>query len=259
MNEIITFGQGYKMSSNIAIFVKSAKRYCDRLTVIGSNLDKSTIDFFNEQGVNYISDTEISNRFKIQTTLSPYTLKVIYFYLYLKYYTTSTNTFLCDFTDVFFQKNPFNLILCNNTVYVTSENHLIGQCQTNSTWLNLCYNSDVLHLLAKHNIVNGGIIFGNRKHCTNLLGEMCIDMSEIISRIGNYQNIDQASLNKCVYFDKERYTILENYEIFNLAHFSDATLNIGKEYRINNKVPYVIHQYDVLKQLETSLQKEFYE
>ena len=33
-------------------------------------------------------------------------------------------------------------------------------------------------------------------------------MGSIISRVGNYQNIDQASLNKVVYFDEYNYSIL---------------------------------------------------
>jgi hypothetical protein len=84
---------------------------------------------------------------------------------------------------------------------------------------------------------------------------MCADMTQIISRIGNYPNIDQASLNKVVRFDAFRYNILNNFEIFNLAHFGKSVVEIASDnkIKIDDKEPYVIHQYDVIKKLETYL------
>jgi len=78
---------------------------------------------------------------------------------------------------------------------------------------------------------------------------MCKDMSSIITRIGNYQNIDQASMNKVVYFDQHKHNILKDGEILNCAHSGNGI------YSINNIESHVIHQYDVIK----SLEKELYE
>jgi len=253
MNEIITYGQGYKLTAGIKTFVKSAKKVCNSVTVISANLDSSLILFLKRQNINIVDSNELANRYNVKTTLSPYTLKMIYFYLYCKHLCSATNVYLCDFTDLYFQKNPFELIK-NNKPYITSENSIIGKCQTNSIWLTHCYNQDLYSMLAKYEILNGGNIFGNKASVTELLKEMCHDMTLIISRIGNYQNIDQACLIKTVYFDKLRYNILNNYEIFNLANHTNANYEQTKNtVKLNGKVPHVIHQYDAIKSLEKHL------
>jgi hypothetical protein len=253
MNEIITFGKGYKLSPGIKVFVKSAKNFCQTLTLIASGITDELREFLYENKVNLVDAEDLSRRYNVNASISPYTLKVIYFYLYCKHFSTASNVYLCDFTDVFIQKDVFELIK-NNKPYVTSENFSIGNCDTNTTWLKICYNSDVLKLLMKYDILNGGSILGKREDSVLLLKEMCNDMAQIISRIGNYQNIDQASLNKVVYFDKYRYNILNNFEIFNLAHFGQSKCNFeDSKITVNGKEPYVLHQYDVIKELENYL------
>ncbi len=257
MNEIITYGKGYDLNSGIKTFIKSAKPFCDKLTVICSNLSSQLLQFLQEQNVNIVSSSDIAKRFNVDENISPYTLKVIYFYLYSKHLCTSTNVYLCDFTDIYFQKDLFELIVSDNT-YITSENQIIKNCQTNTTWINLCYNSDILNLLKDKEILNGGSILGSLSSCTSTLKEMCNDMRQIISRIGNYQNIDQASLNKVVYFDKRRFSILNNLEIANLAHHSAANVKYNKNnINVNGTIPHVIHQYDVIKPLEKFLYEQF--
>lgn len=257
MNEIITYGKGYDLSNGIKTFIKSSKPFCDKLTVICSDLSSSLLRFLEEQNVNVVSSVDIASRFNVDETISPYTLKVIYFYLYAKHLCTSTNVYLCDFTDIYFQKNLFELIT-NGCTYVTSENQIIKNCQTNSTWLNLCYNSDIFNLLKHKEILNGGSILGSLSSCISTLKEMCNDMGQIISRIGNYQNIDQACLNKVVYFDKRRFNILNKLQIANLAHHSTAKVEyIKNNISVNEIIPYVIHQYDVIKPLEKFLYEQF--
>lgn len=256
MNEIVTFGKGYKLNSGIKVFVKSAKKFCDKLTIICSNLDNELNNFLKKEEVNIIDSEEISKKYNIQTNLSPYTLKVIFFYLYAKHYTINNNLYMCDFTDLFFQKNLFELIK-NEKPYITSENCLISKCDTNTTWIKICYNLDIYNLLKSYEILNGGSILGQRDGVVSLLKEMCNDMTHIISRIGNYQNIDQASLNKVVYFDRFRYNILNNMEIANLAHFGKSVVSlIPDNITIEGKTPYVLHQYDIIKPLENFLYEQ---
>lgn len=253
MNEIVTYGQGYKLSSGIKVFVQSAKQHCTTLTIISSGLTEELKEYLSSNNVNVVDANSLAEKFNIQTSLSPYTLKVIYFYLYCKHLTTSSKLYLCDLTDVYIQKSPFDLIT-NSNPYVTSENFNICNCPTNTTWLNLCYNSDIYNLTKKYEIINGGSILGNIESVTNLLKEMCTEMTYVISRIGNYQNIDQAVLNKVVYFDQQRYNILKKFEIANLAHFEKAKVDLTDSFiKINDKEPYVIHQYDVIKSLENYL------
>lgn len=257
MNEIVTFGQGYKLTNGIKVFVKSAKSFCDKLTIICSQLDDTLISFLKEQKVNIVDASELASKFNVNTKLSPYTLKVIYFYLYIKSISKSEKVYMCDLTDIVFQKNVFDLVTTNKP-YVTSENYLINKCETNTTWIKICYNQDVYNLINKYEILNGGSILGEREGVISLLKEMCADMTQIISRIGNYQNIDQASLNKVVYFDKIKYNILSNLEIANLAHFGNAQINLTENnITINEKHPYVIHQYDVIKSLEQFLYEQY--
>lgn len=247
MNEIITFGQDYSLEPGIKVFIKSAKKHSDKITVLGNNLSSELQTFLQKHSCNYIDVSLLAKKYNVQTSLSAYTLKVIYFYLYCKHVSKAVNVYLCDFTDIFIQKNVFELIQ-NNKPYVTSENFIIKQCETNTTWLNICYNSDIFNLLSNKEILNGGSILGKRFAATNLLKEMCNDMMQIIARIGNYQNIDQASLNKTVYFDSFNYNILTNQEIINMAHSSNTN---------DLRHPYVIHQYDVNKELMNKLYEKY--
>jgi hypothetical protein len=145
------------------------------------------------------------------------------------------------------QRSPFELITTEKA-YVTSENYKIGNCKTNMTWLQICYDSTILNLLKDKEILNGGSILGKRKACVYLLSEMMLDIASIIPRTNNYPVIDQAVLNKVVYFDQFNYVILRNHEIVNLAYSSSMT-DFSKSY--------VVHQYDVNKQLEAMLYDKY--
>ena len=257
MNEIVTYGQNYKLTPGIKVIVQSAKKINCTLTVIGVNLESETKKYLKDNNVNIVDGCEIAEKHNVNLNLSPYTLKVIFFNLYAKKYTKSKNLYMCDFTDLFFQKDVFELIKSDKT-YVTSENKVIGTCQTNSTWVNICYNQDIFNLLKNKDILNGGSVLGSRQNCIYLLDEMCKDMGSIISRIGNYQNIDQASLNKVVYFDEYNYRILNNGEILNAAHSGDSIVEkVDVGYKIDNNIPYVLHQYDVIKQVEKELYEKY--
>ena len=254
MNEIITFGKNYKLTPGIKVFVESAKKVCDKITVIDGQNSPEVIDYLTSSGVNVFSTTNLDSKFNVQSTLSPYTLKTIYAYLYLKHFSEALNVYLADFTDLYFQKNPFDIIQ-NDKCYVTSENNSIQQCQTNTTWLNICYNSDIFNLIKHNEILNGGSIFGTRASCVDTLKEMCTDMTHIISRVGNYPNIDQACLNKVVYFDRFKFNILNKLQVTNLAHHKNCLFKFhkGGQIDIYGTVPHVIHQYDVIKQIQNFL------
>lgn len=257
MNEIITYGKGYKLTPGIKVFIKSAKEVCKHVTILSSNLGDDIKQYCKQRDVNFYDVSEIAKKYNVDETVSPYTLKVVYFYLYCKFVSNADNVYACDFTDTYFQKNVFNLIT-NNKPYVTTENFPINRCDTNQTWFRVCYNNDILNLLSKYDVINGGNIFGNRISVTELLKEMCTDLSLIMGRAGNYQNIDQACLNKVVRFDQHRYNILDNFEVFNLAHYGDARLQlIDRNITLNEHVPHVIHQYDVIKSLEKFLYEKY--
>lgn len=253
-NEVVAFTQGYGLTPGVRVFVNSALKHSE-LTVIKGENNSSDLTTYLERyhqqtitpsfPINIFDVSRIDAKHNVNKVLSPYTLKVIYFYLYCKYYTDSDNVFLCDFNDIFIQRNPFELIK-ENKVYVSSENCLIENCETNSTWIKLCYNQDIYNLLKSKEVINGGNILGNRLLVVDLLQEMCSDMIQIIQRIGNYYNIDQASLIKTVYFDSERYIILKDKEILNMAHNNQVTdlrdCYVVHQYKVNESVAKVLHE-----------------
>lgn len=256
MNEIVAFGKGYSLTSGIKVFVRSSKLLPNcTTTIIGIDLSSDVIKFLTDEGVNVVDGKELVHKHNIDLNISPYTLKVVFFRLYCKHYTQAEKTYFCDLTDVYFNKDIFDIVTNKDTVYVSSERQLIKNCPTNTTWLNICYNVDIVNLLKEKEILNGGTVLGYKECCFELLDEMCKDMSYIISRIGNYQNIDQASLNKSVYFNELKHTILKNNEILNCAHQENLQVSCDKnnQYKLGSYTPYVIHQYDVIKPLEKLL------
>jgi hypothetical protein len=260
-NEIITFGKGYQMNKGIEVFVQSAKNHYRNISILDISNASDTIDYLYGEDVAAVDGRTITEKYNVDLTLSPYTLKVIMFYLYLKHHSVADNVYMTDFTDVLFQGDIFEDMV-EDKVTLFSEENIIGKCQTNSTWVKVCYNQDILGLLKDKPILNGGCILGKRELVINLLKEMCIESTNIISRIGNYQNIDQAILNKVVHFDYNRYHI-DNSKVANLAQKMNRDKHVkiekgvfGFERNFKSRdveIPKIIHQYDVNKQLEKEI------
>ena len=260
MNEIITFGKGYSLNNGIKTFVQSAKRHYENITVIDTENNTDAVAYLKKHKIDTPDGSVISRTHNVMNTLSPYTLKVILFYLYCRDYSKADNVYLTDFTDVYFQGNIFDSLV-DGKVSVFSEENTIGTCPTNTAWVNICYNTDILSLLKDKPILNGGCILGNRLLVIELLKEMCIECTNIISRIGNYQNIDQAILNKVVHFDHARYFINDK-SVANMAqkknkYYGWVGGNIVGFSRMmrehKSDIPIILHQYDVNKQLEKEI------
>ena len=108
MNEIVTFGKGYSLAKGIKVFAKSAKHIPDCITtIIGIDLSDDVVQFLKSEGVNIVDGKEIAAKHNVNLNISPYTLKVIFFRLYCKHYTTSKKIYFCDFTDVYFVRWKF--------------------------------------------------------------------------------------------------------------------------------------------------------
>ena len=130
MNEIIAFGSKYSLNNGIRVFVKSSKLYCDKLTIIVLNIEQNLRDFLEQENVNIIEGSELAQKYNINTNISPFTLKVIFYYLYIKHYTKSKNVFICDITDNYFKGNVFNLLSEDKSIFVASEDNKIKNCET---------------------------------------------------------------------------------------------------------------------------------
>lgn len=256
-NEIITFGTNYNLVPGIRVFIRSAKLVCNNITVIDLNLNKEIKDFLHKENVNIFDANYFLTKNAVNPHLSPYTLKVIFFYLYCKHISNANNVYMADFTDVLFQSNPFDIIK-NNKPYVIGENVLIKNCKVNSDWMNICFNHDIYNILKNNEILNGGMYLGSREAMVYLLSQMTVELQQIISRIGNYSIPDQAALNKLVYFDQHRYNILTGFELFNMAHFGGESFKKNNGlYSFKNIIPRVIHQYKSNKTLETQIYNQF--
>ena len=249
MNEIVTFAGGYDLQPGIEVFLSSSANIGNVIFIQKDCTPRLSEKIELYPHVKIIDAKTIVGMYNVDLKLSPYTLKVIFFYLYTKHMSKADNLYLCDLTDVYFQDDPFNLIK-NDNCYVTSECKKVGECETNTTWMRLCYNDDMLRVMGDKPIINGGSILGKREACTNLLKEMCTDMEGIIGRLGNYPNIDQACLTKTVHIDN-KYNILSHFEIANMAHHHKADIELcGYNFAVNGYFPCVIHQYDGVKVME---------
>lgn len=263
MNEIVVYAGEYKLSPGIKVFVKSAKENCPKakIVVLYKDIGTDLLEFLKgESNVRLFSVEDQLKNYNIDYSLSPYTLKVICFYLFTKYFSQADNLYLCDFTDIWFTGDIFKHTPDKCTVF--GEGELIQNCQTNSTWINICYNQDIYNLLKKYEIINGGSILGRKNLCLDLLCEMISESTNIISRIGNYQNIDQAILNKVVYFDRNRFEVdgfinedLGFPRVINLAH--GKKYHPGAQLENIKNYAYVIHQYDVNKDLMQELYAKY--
>ena len=255
-NEIITFGTNYKLNNGIKTIVKSAKNTSGTLTVIGVDLDRETVKYIEDNNGKCIDGKALSEKHNIDLTLSPYTLKVIFYTLYCKKYTDSDNLFICDFTDVFFQKDIFKLI-DDNKVTVHSELKKIETCPTNSTWINTCFGSEIYNKIKHKNIINSGTFYGKRKNINNLLDNMCTEIIRALSFCGNYLIIDQPAMNKLVYEQPDIFEVREDNKVYNLAHNTDTEFNVKDSIiSLNNYESYVLHQYDVNEKLKTFIHEK---
>lgn len=254
-NEIICYAQGYpieKLNNLILSYHLNASNKDTELVILYKDMTFSTKDF-DSKPVKVFSVDQIDKIYNVYTTLSPYTLKVLYFYLYCKYFSKANNVFLCDATDVFFNDDPFELVQENVSLFI--EDQKIGNCPVNAEWMKICYNQDILNTLRNKSILNGGLILGSRVKCLDLLKEMYTDIAGVIGRIGNYRNLDQAVLNKVVYFDELNYHISRDNSMVNCAHishlipkFEHGLIDVFPDK--DGIMPYVVHQYPCFKNLK---------
>jgi len=252
MNEIVCYSQNYsfdKMNNIITSFEINA---IDKYTKI-IFLYKNMVIPEHIKEKKHISCIDVSTmdvKYNVDTSLSPYVLKVIYFYLYSKHTSQADNVFLCDCTDLFFNKNPFELV--KDKVSVFTETEYILNCDCNTTQIHIVYNPDIYQIIKDKLIINGGLILGKRTQCIDLLKEMCTDTADMIGRRGNYSNPDQAILNKVVYFDELNYHVSQDGTMVNCSHLSRQNVPVefvNQKITVSGKEPHVVHQYPCFKHL----------
>lgn len=246
MNEIIAYGQNYSLTKEIEIFIKSAKKHSDKVTLLYNNLAQDLLDYLQDANINLFDVSQINEKYKVNTNISAYTLKVIYYYLYLKHYSIANQVVVADFTDTVFNNTPFSLIN-NDKTYVFCENEIIKNCDTNSTWLKICYGDTFLEKFKDKTIINSGIILGKRDTVITTTQKMCQEVAQLIKPTNNYPIIDQAILNKLVFTESTFFNVDDKSDVIHFAHFNKlkySVLERNKQVLIDNKIPVILHQYD---------------
>lgn len=253
-NEILTFGKGYTLNDGIKTIIQSSKVTDGTLTVIGVDLDPETISYLEKNKCKYVNGNELAKKHNIDLSISPYTLKIIFFTLYCKKYTDSDNIFIADFTDVFFQKNIFETIV-EDKVTVHSEHKLIKDCQVNSTWFRIAYgNYDV----KDNEIVNSGTFYGSRKKVNEVLEKMCKEIGPILVRTNGYPTIDQTVMNKVIHDNPNLFIVGKDRKVFNLAHDDKTDFKVTDSLiTVDGYESYVLHQYDVNEKLKEYIHKKY--
>lgn len=255
MNEIITCGVKYELVPGIKVFVQTAKHVCDKLTIINLDMSDDTISYLKDQNVNIVEASDFIAKYNVNIKLSPYTLKVIFNYLYSKHVCNATNIFVSDITDVCFQHNPFSLIK-NKKPYVSTENMLFKHCKTNTAWAVHCYNNDINSLLMDYAIINSGLVFGERNGVVDLLSDVLLECKLIIERVGNYPIIDQIAFNKTIYLNNQSVNFISDNSLLNMAN---CKLPLSKKtvFALETNTPVVLHQYNRNSEISNDLYERY--
>jgi hypothetical protein len=251
MNEVLTYAQDYDLVPGATAFVESflKTQQNSQLTVIFKNLKPGLLDYLKSKSVNLVDATEYDQKYKV-TDLSPYTLKIIYYHLYIKRACKSDNLFVSDFTDVYFLKDPFTLL--EDKISVFNEDEIFEKCPTNLTWLKLCYEQSVVSSLLEKTIINSGVVLGSRQNFIEHFSKMVDEIKYVVGRIGNYPTIDQTIHNKVVYTNPEKYSNHSDHRIINFAHY------ISKyKYDGPTDSTVVLHQYNRLETLRSEIYEKY--
>jgi hypothetical protein len=236
--------------TNISPFLKSYEKYASGILYILTDKMDQYEGFKNIVAVNVI---DIIQKYRIDTTkLTPYNLKPIVYYLFLKDFDQPVeNVFLTD-VDVVFQSDPFAILneIKTDTFIICEEKKLYSECDTNTTWYNMGYR-DSYDKVINEKILNCGITLGTKASVQDYQKQVAKELEVVMAR-QPYFAYDQVILNVLYYTTKTvNPTILPhgNNYIVHLAHVDDSELNdknvVNNQLLNNDGVPYpIVHQFN---------------
>ena len=215
----------------------------------------------------FINFSELAQRYKV-ASLTPYNLKPVLFYLYLKELakTSKYKTALLTDVDVVFQKDPFDEYVKRfdpADMVLSEERRLYSECDTNSIWYRQGYN-ETYSLVKDKKILNCGVTIGPIEGLIDYQKKVAAELSKVLAR-RNYFAYDQVILNHLTYVDKQlHFNVLAHLNDF-IIHLSQAeegaeTYAIKDELVINTttNAPYVIlHQFDKRELLKPFIVKKY--
>lgn len=248
---------------NLLPFLKSYDKYASGdLYLITDRPDQFT-GFAKIKTVNIF---DFAKKYKISLNLTPYNLKPILYYLFLKDFKEDCNVFLTD-VDVVFQDDPFKVLdkVPTDTFIICEEKKLYSECDTNTTWFNMGYASEY-DKVKDQKILNCGITLGSRESVMDYQKQVAYELQKVLAR-QYYFAYDQVILNVLYYvFKSIKPTILThgNNYVVHLAHVSDDELtkeNVknAKLYAPNEEPYPIVHQFNerpVLSNMYETLYKD---
>ena len=249
MNITVALALNYTKIS-IAPFLQSYEKYASgNLYVITDRLDQ----YQGFKKIFPVNIFDLVQKYKIQIhTLTPYNLKPIVYYLFLKDFTgVCKNVFLTD-VDVVFQDDPFSILnsVPTDTFIICEEAKLYKECDTNTTWFNMGYREHY-NLVQDQKILNCGLTLGTKESVQEYQRQVAVELQKVLAR-QYYFAYDQVILNVLHYvFKSIQPTILHhgNYYMVHLAHVQDSELTtknvVNNQLLAPNGKPYpIVHQFN---------------
>lgn len=223
---------------------------------------------FKTNKIHFINVFELIKKHNV-ANLTPYNLKPILFYLFLKELKTTNkykNILLTD-VDVIFQNDPFivyNKNFANSGLVLCEERHFYKDCQTNSVWFKQGYN-EYYEQVKDKKILNCGVTIGPIDDLIDYQKKVAIELGAVLAR-QNYFAYDQVILNYFTYITK-------TLQFKTLSHPNDYIIHLSQEDEItdlslwlkNNIIcnpktgnPFtIIHQFDKKNGLKEFVIKKY--
>jgi hypothetical protein len=248
---------------NLLPFLKSYDKYASGDLYLITDRPEQFTGFKKVKTVNIF---DMAKKYKVNLTLTPFNLKPILYYLFLKDFKEDCNVFLTD-VDVVFQDDPFKVLdkVPTDTFIICEEKKLYSECDTNTIWFNMGYREHY-DKVVNEKILNCGITLGNIRSVTDYQKQVAHELQKVLAR-QYYFAYDQVILNVLYYVTKSiSPTILPhgNEYIVHLAHVDNEELtkeNVKNAllYASNNEPYPIVHQFNerpVLSNMYETLYKD---
>lgn len=177
-----------------------------------------------------------------------------------------------DFTDVFFQGNPFELIQKIDTtkIIVISEGTIIKDQLWNYNMLCSLYPKEHIDIISDYEVLNGGIICGNHEQIIDYTQKIINEYNSLDENTKNLFGIDQPIMMKLIYINQSLSvnSIRENIplaiNLHTVVHDADKNrfnnikiVNNILVYNSNSQLFKIVHQYNRHEKLNESIIKHF--
>ena len=226
-----------------------------------------TIPFLTDK-IHLVNFFDLAKKYKV-ASLTPYNLKPVLFYLFLKELKSTgkyTNALLSD-VDVIFQADPFARYIneFKTGLVLGEEKHPYKDCETNSIWYKQGYGLYYDSIKDKK-ILNCGVTIGDINKLIDYQKKVVSELAVVLAR-QNYFAYDQVILNHLTYITQDlKFNILPHLNDFivHLSQVDDVNEDIGlwiKDNKIFNpatNTPFtVVHQFDKKLKLKKFITEKY--